>query len=89
MKAADYKTKSKADAYQYAQFVRENFEPFDWPTRPSRKRRRLSLTRAINQARKAGADVLIAPDGSVTLRFSEAVVGHVPTTPANEWDTVQ
>jgi hypothetical protein len=82
--AADYVPASKADARAYACFVMENFEPFDWPPPTRRRKRRgLSLARAIRQARKAGVDVTVAPDGTITLRFGEQTT---TSTTANELD---
>jgi hypothetical protein len=78
------KTHSIDDAAR--RFILANHEPFDWPTRPRRKRRRLSLARAIRHAREAGGELAVAPDGTITLRFE---AGSAPLAPANEWDTVQ
>jgi hypothetical protein len=49
-------------------YIIEHHEPWEWPVKPPRKRRRLSLARAITRAQKAGVDVTVMPDGSITLR---------------------
>jgi hypothetical protein len=86
--AADYIPKNAADARAYTEFVMENFEPWDWPwdrMRRRRKRRRgLSPARAIRQARKAGVDVVVAPDGTITFRFGKHE--QTATTTGNELD---
>jgi hypothetical protein len=84
--AADYKPKSRAEARDYYSL----FEPWDFPVKPRRKRRGMSLARTIRQARKAGERGPVRvelPDGTiVTSESAGAVLGTLPNTTGNELD---
>jgi hypothetical protein len=83
--AADYVPTSRADTRRYANFVIENFDRDDWPpTRRRRKRRRLSLARAMREGRKAGVDVTVDADGTITLRFGETAAASTGNE-LDEW----
>ena len=90
--ACDYVPKDH-EARAYAQFVRQNFEPWDWDeiiNKPCRKPRGLSLARAITQAKKSGVDVIVdRGDGTrFTFRQSEPDASNISITPidSSEWN---
>jgi hypothetical protein len=64
-------------------------EPWDVSTSPPKKKRRrkVSLSRALAQANRAGVEVKAAtltPEGGVTIEIGEA-----DATKPNSWDDVQ
>jgi hypothetical protein len=68
-----------------------DFEPWDEPTRPARKKRKRkrSLAQIFKQAKKAGGEVTIAPDGAVTFKCSTSEqAASAPINDINEWDEV-
>jgi predicted TIM-barrel fold metal-dependent hydrolase len=88
--ACEYIPTSRADAAAYWRFCQEHFEPDQLAELPGLKRfrprkpRRFSLRRVIRQARLAGVDVVVANDGSATLKFSAPPVPDSPAE-ANPW----
>jgi hypothetical protein len=94
--AADYVPKNAADARAYLRWLDQgHIDGWDRPGEAEvmariRTPRRRSLRRVLDQARKLGADVTIATDGAVTLRFGErSDLGTLPNSTDNEWDSVQ
>ena len=62
------------------------FEPWEIKTHRRRRKRRPTLASISKQALKAGANkVTLAPDGTVSLEFSNP---GVEPTPTNPWDEV-
>jgi hypothetical protein len=88
MKAVDFIPRDRDEARRYFDWVQQEFEPFDWPTRRRRKRRGMSLVQAIRTARKAGERGPV----SVTLRDGTTITSEsesgAATGTANPWDTV-
>jgi hypothetical protein len=71
-----------------------DFDPWDvWdlpgykPAPKKRQRRKPSLAKAIRTARKQGVDLVVAPDGTLTLRCNQPDNGAMIAT-TNEWDEV-
>jgi hypothetical protein len=68
------------------------FEPWDLPpTRKRRKRRKPTLAGICKQARELGVDVVVAADGSMTLKCSASTSAESPAgngAANNPWDEV-
>ena len=65
----------------------------DCAARPAagRRERKMSVRAMIREAKRAGAKVTVAADGSVTLQFGEALPvkqGKANGGTVNEWDRV-
>jgi hypothetical protein len=65
------------------------YDPFTDTTTPRRRRRRLSVARAINQAKNSGLDVIVDRGDGTSFTFRQRDGDNVSITPANEWDDVQ
>jgi hypothetical protein len=67
-----------------------DYDPFEDTPRRRRKRRRMSIARAINQAKKSGVDVVVdRGDGTrFTFRQSEPDASNISITPidSSEWN---
>jgi hypothetical protein len=89
--SCDFVPRSADEARRYADWVKIHYEREDWdeiivPYRE--RRRRLSVTRAIRQARKAGERGPVSvtlPDGTIITSENESSAAGGTTNP---WDTV-
>ena len=83
--AADYKPRNAAERRAYAAFCIERFEPFDLLTKLRRKRR-MSVARAIAQARKAGVDVIVERGDGTRFTFRQNTATDANAPVGNEFD---
>ena len=83
--AADYIPRNRADALEYYEWACIHLEGEDQPPMPKDRQRRFSLARVIAHARKAGVDLVVARDGSITLLCSRPA-GDNTVSSTNPWD---